>query len=330
MRSYYGAKSASRRGDAGSRLRQFCTVMALLLAGMPGLKESSAQEPDAAPPGAGVLDLTALLEDPISSDAGFREHVERRHALALEADGPDELAAGAREFAQAGAYTTAIGLMWFGEKMAPETSRAEFRDQMKIWAEAARAADREVDEGDQYFKAGRHPEAIEAYLEAVEVHPYNERAHFRLADAWREIYQHQFESDMSLAPLEIRVRVFQDAYRHYLRALAIDPLFFDAYYGVSELRSLIPENQEFLMRTQPETEKALAFRTEVIPVLAALEAGEESAATFVRLGGALEQIGAWDYAIFAYQTALGLGGAEAETVSRIESIRNERLGSPGR
>jgi tetratricopeptide (TPR) repeat protein len=316
-----------RRAPLGLRSGWTATLFAAGIALLAILSAGRLEAQDEAPASA-AIDIDLLLADPLSADSAFRDLMDRRNTIGLQAADAEDLARGAEDMARSGAYTTAIELLWFAEKMAPESpAGARYRDTMQGWAQAARAADLPVEEGDQYFLAGRHKEAIEAYLRATEAHPFNERAHFRLADAWREIYQHQFEADMSLAPLEIRVRVFQDAYRHYQYALAIDPLFFDAYYGLSELRSLIPEDQQFLLRTQPATQRALDFRAEVLPILAELESGEDTVSTFTRLGRAFEEIGVWDYAVFSYQTASHLGGPAEELNGRIEAIRNEHLGA---
>lgn len=289
---------------------------------------ASANETGNAEAPANPLDLDLLLEDPIAIHEDFQSLRDRLGQLARDGRTPSDFEAAAEELAADGVYTTAIELLWFAEQMAAdETVAAGYRDRMRTWTQAAMAAESVVDEGGQLYVAGRRPESIETFLRALEINPFSERAHFRLADAWRRIYQEEYGNDSSLPPLEIRVRVFRDAYEHYALALAIDPLFYDAYYGMSELRGLFPDNQEFLLRTQDLTQRALDFRGELLPVLRTIEDGKAVGGTYVQLGEAFEVLGAFEYAVFAYQCALQLEPKRTDIAARLEKLRDERFGT---
>lgn len=316
-----------------SRMRGVAAGLLLWIGLVAGAGAQNSEQPpsgqsppqdEAAAPG-NPLNLDLLLADPVADRPGFQALRERLERLA-EGDGsPSAFEAAADELATDGIYTTAIEILWFAGKIAPDEAAAgEYAQRMQTWAQRAAAAESVVEEGEQLYSAGRKQEAIKTFLRALDSHPFSERAHFRLAEAWRHVYLEEYGNDLRLAPLEIRVRVFRDAYEHYRLALEIDPLFYDAYYGLSELRDMFPENQEFLLRTQPLTQRALDFRGEVLSVLEEIERGQEDAATFSRLGAAFETIGADEYAVFAWQCALRLGGPEDELRPRIEALQQEK------
>ncbi len=288
-------------------------------------KEAASGETE---PSSNPLNLDLLLEDPVETHDGFGQVRDRLRRLAREGRTPEDFESAADELADDGVFTTAIELLWFAEQMVSDKAvAAGYGDRMRSWAQAAAAAESVSDEGGQLFKAGRKPEAIEAFLRAIDVNVYSERAHFRLADAWRRIYQDEYGQDPELPPLNIRVRVFRDAYEHYRLALAIDPLFYDAYYGLSELRGLLPDNPDFLLRTQALTQRALDFQGELLPVLKAIERGESDGSTYVQLGSAFETLGAFEYAAFAYQCAVLIDGADSEVAPILKKLRMEKLGT---
>lgn len=270
------------------------------------------------------LDLDLLLADPVRAHEAYRKLEERRSWLAGRGGKPEEYEQVAGELAGMGFYTSAIELLWFAQKMAPQTpSAVRYTERMKQWSDSAVAADRMIEEGNQLYQAGRPKESLEALLRAAQEHPNSERTNFALADMWRRIYREQYENEATAAPLEIRVKVFQDAYQRYRLALAIDPLFYDAYYGISELRGIFPEDTEFLLRTQADTQRALDFRAELVPVLAAVENGAEDPALMMQLGEAFERLGVADYAVYSYQTARALGGQDPKVAERLEALQSQ-------
>lgn len=272
------------------------------------------------------LDLDMLLADPVASRPEFHQFRDIRRELAATGNSATHFERAAERLAALRAYTTAIELLWFASRMQTDPAvTAGYQDRMREWAQQATPAEMIVEEGDQLLVAGRQSEAVAAHLRALELNPFAERAHFRLADAWRIIYKEKYEDDLSLAPLEIRVRIFQDAWVHYLLCLEVDPLFYDAYYGLSELRGLFPENHEFLMRTQPLTQRALDYRGAVLPVLQRIESTAEDAALMAELGEAFETIGVPDYAVFAYQCAVRLGDAGPSVPARIDALRAQHF-----
>lgn len=268
------------------------------------------------------LDLDLLLADPVQAQEAYRRLEERRSWLAGRGGKAEEFEQVAGELAGMGFYTSAIELLWFAQKMAPQLpSAARYAEQMKQWSASAAVADRMIEEGSQLYQAGRPKESLEALLRAAQEHPNSERTNFALAETWRRIYREQYENQATAAPLEIRVKVFQDAYQRYRLALAIDPLFYDAYYGISELRGIFPEDREFLLRTQPDTQRALDFRAELVPVLTSVETGAEDPALMMRLGEAFEKLGIRDYAVYSYQTARALGGQDPKIAERLEALQ---------
>lgn len=267
------------------------------------------------------LDVDLLLSDPVRDLPPFQSLRQRMRELASGEGSPEAFRAAAEDLASDGIYAAAIQVLWFGSKMVDDEAKAaSYSKRMKVWARAALPADELIEEGQQLQVADRNKEAIETYLRAVAAHPFNERAHFSLADAWRSVYLEEYGDDLALAPLEIRVRLFRDAYVHYRLALEIDPLFYDAHYGLSELRDLFPDNHEVLLKTQFLTQRALDFRGEVLPVLGALEQGETNAATFEQLGDGLTALGESEYAVFAWRCALKFGASEEEIGPRIEAV----------
>lgn len=270
---------------------------------------------------ANPLDVDLLLEDPVRDLPPFQSIRDRLRQLAMGERSPASFESVAEGLAADGVYTAAIQVLWFASKMSVgEAGADEYARRMRVWNKAASAADELIEQGEQLQIAGRSREAIEAYLRAIESAPFNERAHFRLADAWRRVYRDEYGDQPNPAPLEIRVRLFRDAYVHFRLALELDPLFYDARYGLSELRDLFPDNRQVLLETQPFTQQALDFRAEVLPVLDEIEKGEESADTFNRLAEGLETIGASEYSVFAWQCALELGAPREEIAPRIEGI----------
>jgi len=270
------------------------------------------------PSAANPLDVDLLLADPVRDLPPFQALRDRLHELAAGDRSPEAFAAAAEDLAADGVYATAIQILWFASKLVADEAKADdYAKQMNVWSRAALPAAKLIEQGEQLQVAGRDREAIETYILAVEAHPFNERAHFRLADAWRDVYEKEYGDELSLAPLAIRVRLFRDAYVHYHLALEIDPLFYDARYGLSELRGLFPENQDVLLKTQYLTQQALDFRGEILPVLQVIEQGEADAGTFSKLGGAFEALEEPEYAVFAWQCALTLGASPEELTPRI-------------
>lgn len=254
-----------------------------------------------------ALHLDHLLSDPVPDEAEFKYIRERRRWLAEHSDRIESFESVADEFASVSAFYSAVGILWFAEKMAPseETSTA-YQEQMKDWIAEAAEINRSVDEGLQLFESKRYQEAMDIFSEATQAHPYNDRAHYARADAYLRVYQIRTDASPHPISLTTRANMFRNAYRHYLFNLELDPLYFDSYYGISELREMFPDDREFIARTQGLTQRALDFRTGIIPILNLIDDGQRDSGLFLELGVLLENLGIEAYAAYAYQVAIHL------------------------
>lgn len=138
-------------------------------------KDAAGEESAATDPPSNPLDLDQLLEDPVPNHPEFLKLRNRLIRLSEEGRTPSDFQAAAGELASAGAYTTAIELLWFAQQMeSDESVSKEYGDQMRSWAQAAKGAESLADEAGQLFLAGRKPEAIETFLRVIEAHPERE------------------------------------------------------------------------------------------------------------------------------------------------------------
>ncbi len=267
------------------------------------------------------VDVAQLLANPIPAKEDFKYLYQRRRWLAANADNPANFEKLADELAEKGAYFASIELLWFADKMVDDQKKREaYQTKMKEWIEAGEEVNKMVEQGEQLAAAGRGKEALDLFTQAVKKNKYAERAHYQLANTFFRVYLDRAVEQENLMPLETRVKLFRNIYEEALMTLSIDPLFYDAHYVLGSARELLPDQPDFLVQTQPFSDRALKFRDEVIPALKTLEEGGREPETLVEFGAGLEAAGVPDYAVFAYQAALKRGSKDASLPGRIRAL----------
>lgn len=121
-------------------------------------------------------------------------------------------------------------------------------------------------------------------------------------------------------PAELRVKLFRTLYEHLTCTIAIDPMYYDAYYLLGSIREVLPDAKEFLVATEGLTAKALTFHNEVLPVMELIEQGKREPELFEQLGAGLEGVGVMDYAVFSYRAAILRGSKNPEVPKHMEAI----------
>lgn len=267
------------------------------------------------------LNIKLLLSNPVFGREEFKYLYLQRRWLARQGGSIDAFEKVARDFAQRGALFSGIELLWFAEKMTgDEAKRAALQTQMRQWTAEAAKTEQIVEEAQQLASSKQYEQALDRLYAALKLNSYSEKAHYQLARVHMSVYQEKAGQSEKLIPAASREKVFRIIYEPLNYTLAIDPIFYDAYLAMSNLRELFPDQPQFLLETQSLTERALRFRNEVIPPLESLERNGRDAAQMQKFGAALESTGIVDYAIFAYQTALHLGSTDPAVAEKVNKL----------
>lgn len=306
------------------------TLLAAILVPSRSLRAQDAPAPAPAQPAdatapaedpAVEVDLKALLSNPIPAHKEFKYLYQRRSWLAANCDDPMNYQVLAQEFAERGAYFSAIELAWFAEKMTDDAAiRERLQSRMNTWLKAASPINDRVEQARQLFDAGKSKEALEALLNVIQEHPYAERAHYELSNVQFRVYLQQAISFEHLMPVDMRAKLFRVLYEHLTFTIAIDPLYYDAYYLLGSIREMLPDAKEFLLATEDLTQKALTFNNEIVPIMELIEAGNHDPELFQKFGAGLEAVGVMDYAVFAYGCAIARGSKDPEVPKRRDAL----------
>lgn len=275
------------------------------------------------------LDTEALLADPILGRASFHFLVQLRRWAALQRGQPEAFERVAEDFAGRGAYFSAVEMLWWADQLSDDPERrAAYQRRMREWIALTAPAETLTEQSRQLFAAGEGARAIDGLRQVLADHPFYEKGYYEWANVFFLLYLARAEGSGETMPLPARQRLFRSCYDALQYTLALDPLFYDAHYLLSRLREILHDDAEFLIRSQFLTERAVAFRGEVIPPLEKIEDGGRDASLFVELGRGFEAVGAAEYAVFAYEAALRHGAADADLRQRIESLTTPMLPRP--
>lgn len=267
------------------------------------------------------VDLKALLSNPIPAHKEFKYLYQRRSWLAANCDDPMNFQVLAQEFAERGAYFSAIELAWFAEKLTDDPAiREGLQTRMNTWLQATTPTNDSIEKARQLFDAGKSKEALEELLNVITENPYAERAHYELANVQFRVYLQQAISFENLMPVDMRAKLFRVLFEHLTFTIAIDPLYYDAYYLLGSIREMLPDSTEFLLATENLTDKALTFNNEVVPIMELLEEGRRDPELFQKFGAGLEAVGVMDYAVFAYGCAIARGSKDPEVPKRRDAL----------
>lgn len=288
---------------------------------------------DAAAAEGQLIDTDKLLANPVLGKPEFRQLYGRRRDLVISPMAPADFERTAKDLAAKGAHFSAIEILWFAEKLpVDQAKRDAYQAQMKKWIAEAGAANKIVDEGEQLFAGGRIKEALARYKAALDANPFCERAHYAAANANFLIYMKENGAKETLPPLQERARLFRLIYDRLACAIAIDPILYDAYYLLSSARETLSDDPGFLEASQPFTNRASAFRAQVVPVMDQVENGDRDPRVLHELGKGFEEVGVLDYAVFAYKLALERGSKNPETAQRmnelVEKLRGPKKQAP--
>ncbi len=324
-----------------------------LLAPAPGAQESApARRPD--PPISGQQAFDSVPEAAAPSDgppapthpllapveAGAPELAwlqERRRWLAHQPADVAVYRQVAEQLAERKAWFPAIEILWFAEKIAQDAATREALNRRMVELEGqTREVGQRIDTAVQLWGAGHQPDALATLQKIRDEYPYAEQAYYHSGLLLNQTYQQQVgkaEEAEQLPPLEIRRQLFQVIHRLLASTILIDPLFYDAYYQLSLLRSLMPDDAEFVRQSDVLSQRAMTFYSQLMPAMEVLDGGDRSAAALARAAEAFTQIGAGEYAVYAWQAALAQPDITPELAAQgggaIERIRAEGLGGAG-
>jgi hypothetical protein len=316
------------------RRAHWLAALALLLFATASAAAQSA--PPAAPGDAAsttetvTLDLNKLLANPIADQDPFFKLLERRRWLAHQNGDPATFAGVADEFDAMGAYYPAIELLWFAEKLTDNPARREAFNARMLEIKEKHSKNLERVEGAKEAWAAEPFRAIDELKLITVEQPYNEIAHYQLGyHTWLAFLAQEEATDGTL-DLDLRARLFRVCYAAFVRTIVIDPLYNDAYYQLNQVRAILAaDNPDFTRVTAPLTERALTFRTETVPALAAIDDGDRSAAAFVRAAEALDAAGQYAYAAYSCQTALAHAADNPqltiELKEKLDTLLREKL-----
>lgn len=319
------------RGDrtkmASGNFLPCVTLAALVLLCAPGADRAAAQSDIGAPEFAddphrsGMVDADALLANPVNDRAEFRDLYETRSWLAGQAGAQKALIEVADNFAERGAWYSAVEILWFAEKLTnDEDARARHHKRMAELMEKIAKRDASVEDARQMFAAGRRGEAIDSLRLMLQVSPYSEKGHYELARMLLDRFEDDDLEATEPIGLETRAGIFRTGFEHLNFAIAIDPFYYDAHYLLANLRSVLHDDAEFLIRTQFLSDRALYFRNHVVGPMEAIEGGDLSPDHLAELAEAMESIGILDYAVFAYQTAMFRGSDDPAVLERLKHL----------
>lgn len=323
----WAARRCARRKMASRKLFPLASLAALVLVCALGADRSAAQSDIGAsefaddPHRSGMVDADALLANPVNDRTEFRDLYELRSWLAGQAGAQEALIEVADNFTERGAWYSAVEILWFAEKLTnDEEARARHHKRMSELMKKIAKRDASVEDARQMFAAGRRGEAIDSLRLLLQISPYSEKGHYELARMLMDRFE---DDDLEAAEpigLETRARIFRTAFEHLNFAIAIDPFYYDAHYLLANLRSILHDDAEFLVRTQFLSDRALYFRNHVVGPMEAIEGGDLSPALLAELAEAMESIGILDYAVFAYQTAMFRGSDDPAVLERLKHL----------
>jgi hypothetical protein len=282
-------------------------------------QEAPATADPAQPPA--KLNIAALLSNPVTANEDFRYLYVRRSWLAGQGGRVDAFEQIADEFGAKGAYFSAIELLWFADKLtSDQTRQAAYQEKSRGWLAQAEEANKLVQEGLQIFASGQRYDAIKKFYDAVKQNPYLEKAHYQIANTHFLIFlQEQTRSETEI-PISVREKIFRLSFEQLQYTIAIDPLYYDAFYLLSNIREILADDKEFAAQSQDLTNRAVDYRAMVLPPLEQIETGKRDASLFDDLGKGFETVGILDYAVFAYQAALVHGSTNPETQQRLDNL----------
>ncbi len=314
-------RAASRKLPPLGALAVLVLICALGAGLAAAQSDNGASEFASDPHRSGMVDADALLANPINDRAEFRDLYELRSWLAAQGGAQEALLNIVDNFAERGAWYSAVEILWFAEKLTDnEDARSNHHKRMGELMEKNAKRDAAVEDARQMFAAGRRSEAIDSLRLMLQISPYSEKGHYELA----RMLLDRFEDDDLAAGepigLEARAGIFRTAFEHLNFAIAIDPFYYDAHYLLANLRSILHDDAEFLVRTQFLSDRALYFRNHVVGPLEAIEGGDLSPAPLAELAEAMESIGILDYAVFAYQTAMFRGSDDPAVLERLKHL----------
>lgn len=295
---------------------------------MENRSEGKAARVESAPRAADVsrLNVDALLADPTDGDEGLAYLAERRVSFVRNFDDPDLRAEAPRELAEAGYFFSAVELAWFAEKLTEdEAASNEIQEQMRAWNDSSIRLEAAVDHARQMRLADRFQDALNVLDKAVKENPFSENAHYELARTMHMLFEMDQARTNDLPSIEIRIPIFRSAYKHYLTAIRLDPLHYDAIYHLSRLRDIFPDNEEFIKKTQSLTERAYNFQAHLVPALEAIEGGGRDPELFEDLGYGFETVGNATYAIISYKVAIARGSTNALTAEALARLLEDQI-----
>lgn len=262
-----------------------------------------------------------LLSNPIPGREEFKYLYLRRTWLAGQGGKIEAFEQLAEEFASKGAYFSAVELLWFADKLTTDPAKqAVYQTKSQQWVQMSQETDRIVEEGLQIFAAGQRYDAIKKFYEAIKLNPYCEKAHYQVANTHFLIFiQEQARSETEI-PMPVREKIFRLAYEQLQYTIAIDPMFYDAFYLLSNIREILADDKEFLAASQVFTNRAMEYRNEVLPPLEQIETGSRDHQLFADLGKGFETVGIFDYAVFCYQIAISKGNSDPDVQQRLAKL----------
>jgi hypothetical protein len=304
----------------------------LLAAGFPAVAQDAPADDDRPP--SGTLNLDNLLMDPVVP-GGPHDTLRRHRAwLAHQNGDPAAFEKVADEFEKIGAYYPAIELLWFAEKIVPDTARRDaFTERMRaLQAKHRQGADR-VDAAVQVWAAEGPVKAMDMLRRIAEEEPYNEIAHYEIGKRTWLMYLAMEGDGSTPVPARDRLQLFRDCYVANMITLNIDPLYNDAYYQLNQLRAMLADvDRAFLERTEPFSRRALAFLSNAVPALSALDEGGRTPEALAAAAAALAEVDQFPYAVYAYQAAIANAAANPELAAAIrektDAILKDKLPLP--
>lgn len=338
LNSSEGCAAASRRCDAVPSAQHFRFASLLFLAVNLGFHSGALAQAGGAPqqPPAGAApaqppeaqkkksDANLLLSSPIPVQEEFKYLYLRRSWLAGQGTKLDAFESVAEEFAAKGAYFSAVEVLWFADKITDDpTKKTAYQVTMRQWLKLAEPTNQIVEEGLQLFAGGKRQEAIAKFYAAIKANPYCEKGHYQIANTHFLIFLQEREKSEQPIPIPVREKIFRLAYEQLQYTIAIDPLYYDAFYLLSSIREIIPDDPEFTQKSQPLTDRAAAYRGEVLGAMQKVEDGGRDAPLFEALGKGFESVAIMDYAVFAYRIAQLKGSKDPDIAKRLDGLMTE-------
>lgn len=296
-------------------------MIAILASGLPAPAEQPTPEPTPVPtPVIPEIDVDSLIYDPIGEKPEIASVAAIRTELARSDSGVADFEAAAEKLVNVRAWYSALGLLWWAEKMDNDPDvRERLNASMLECLKHDRETDDDVDMAMQLEAAGRPDRALQNLIEIRTREPLNAQTHYYIGKLqFGGFLTEQDRATTAGLDTGLRARLFRICYCEYNYALAIDPLYMDARDGLSTLRMVFSDHPEFLVRTNILTERAADFRSDAAPVIGRIENGDRSPQTLAEAGDGLMKGGVADYAIFAWRAALIQGGPDWDQAGAVQ------------